>query len=112
MTNTIEYTIGRNVKAYRNARGMSAKEFGETCAERLGKKAWPRQTVYMMEAGDRSFVIAELAVIANLLEVTLDDLVGGDYFPKHARPFEDGAIVKARLAEMASDLNRMVNLDG
>jgi transcriptional regulator with XRE-family HTH domain len=104
---TINEVIGRNIRAYRNARGIPAVSFGADIAARLGTKPWPRQTVYAVEAGDRAFAIAELMVIANLLEVTLDDLIGDDFFPKHAKPFEGAAILKAKIADAISDLSRL-----
>jgi len=60
----------------------------------------------MVESGDRAFAIAELVVIANILEVTLNDLVGEDFFPQHARPFDGSAILKAKIADAIAELSR------
>ena len=65
--------IGENVKAAREARGMTAEAFSERVGEILGS-AWPRQTVYLLEQGGRRFAAEEVVAIAIVLEVSIADL--------------------------------------
>ncbi|WP_417373440.1 hypothetical protein [Glutamicibacter protophormiae] len=70
---TITEIIGRNVRARRQDLGMTAAVLGERLGSAVSKdgKPWPRQTVYMMESGDRAMVAAEVAAVAEILEMPL-----------------------------------------
>jgi transcriptional regulator with XRE-family HTH domain len=61
--------VGHNVRKRRDLLGMTAATLGERIGAVFGK-TWPRQTVYMMEAGDRSMIAAEVAALAQILETT------------------------------------------
>ena len=65
--------IGENVKAAREARGMTAEAFAERVGEILGS-TWPRQTVYLLEAGGRRLAAEEVVAIAIVLDVSIADL--------------------------------------
>jgi hypothetical protein len=52
---------------------MTAEQFGERIGEILGK-AWPRQTVYLMEQGERRLAAEEVVAIADVLDVSVADL--------------------------------------
>lgn len=109
---TIEQSVGKNVKAYRLARGLTGRELGERMGALCHKegKAWPPQTVYMMENGDRSFNIAELSTLSQVLEVALDDLTTKDWFRKQATPFEPNALLRAKLAEIANEASKLLDI--
>ncbi|WPR65240.1 helix-turn-helix transcriptional regulator [Glutamicibacter protophormiae] len=109
---TIEQTVGKNVKAYRIARGLTGRELGQRMGALCHKegKAWPPQTVYMMESGERSFNIAELSALSRVLEVTLDDLTTGDWFRKQATPFEPNALLRAKLEEIAHEASKLLDI--
>lgn len=68
--------IGRNVKERREALGMRAKTLGEMMGAHMGKegKPWPPQTVYMLEAGERAMVAAEVVALAEVLDLRVADL--------------------------------------
>jgi hypothetical protein len=67
--------IGKNVKRLRESRTprMTADVFGKRIGEIFGKP-WPRQTVYMLEQGDRRLAAEEVVAIAFLLDVSIADL--------------------------------------
>jgi hypothetical protein len=64
--------IGQNVKRLREHR-MTAEVFGARIGEIFGKP-WPRQTVYMLEQGQRRLAAEEVVAIAFLLDVSIADL--------------------------------------
>lgn len=70
---TLPKVIGHNVRQRRDALGITAAALGEKVGEVFGKP-WPRQTVYLMENGDRAMVAAEVAALAKILDVTVADL--------------------------------------
>lgn len=70
---TPQKVIGHNVRTRRDEQGITAAHLGEKIGEVLGK-AWPRQTVYMMEAGERSMIAAEVVVLAHILDTSVADL--------------------------------------
>ncbi|MGO1263825.1 helix-turn-helix transcriptional regulator [Brevibacterium aurantiacum] len=70
---TMTQVIGHNVKTRRETQQMTAKNLGVTAGGIFGK-AWPPQTVYMMEAGDRKMIAAEVAALAHILDTTVADL--------------------------------------
>lgn len=70
---TPQKVIGHNVRARRDERGITAANLGEKIGDALGK-AWPRQTVYMMEAGERSMIAVEVVVLAQILDLRVADL--------------------------------------
>lgn len=76
MTWTPQRVIGHNIKARREALGMTAAALGEKIGKVFGKggKAWPRQTVSLMESGERSMVAAEVAALAQILDLRVADL--------------------------------------
>lgn len=76
MTWTLPKVIGHNVRARREALGMTATTLGKKVGSIFGKdgKAWPRQTVSLMESGERSMVAAEVAALAQILDVRVADL--------------------------------------
>lgn len=55
---------------------MTAAVLGERLGSAVSKdgKPWPRQTVYMMESGDRAMVAVEVAAVAEILGMSLADL--------------------------------------
>jgi transcriptional regulator with XRE-family HTH domain len=65
--------IGGNVKAAREHRGMTAKELGEKVGEIFGK-TWPRQTVYLLEQGERRLAAEEVVALAYVLDVSITEL--------------------------------------
>jgi transcriptional regulator with XRE-family HTH domain len=65
--------IGRNVRAAREHRGLTAEAFAERVGEILGS-TWPRQTVYLLEAGGRRLAAEEVVAIAIVLDVSIADL--------------------------------------
>ena len=83
MTPTMTQVIGQNVKARREAAGMTAKQLGEELGKLFPKvkdgktvvKPWPTSAIYMMEAGDRSMIADEVLALASILETTPAQLV-------------------------------------
>ena len=71
---TMPQVIGHNVKTRREALGMTAKSLGAEVGEVFGK-AWPPQTVYMLEAGDRAMIAQELVAVAHVLQTTPANLL-------------------------------------
>lgn len=67
---TMPQVIGHNAKAKREAMGMTAAALGEKIGEVFGKP-WPRQTVYMMENGERAMVAQEVVALSQLLDMPL-----------------------------------------
>jgi transcriptional regulator with XRE-family HTH domain len=65
--------IGRNVRATREHRGLTAEAFAEKVGEILGN-VWPRQTVYLLEAGGRRLAAEEVVTMAIVLDVSVADL--------------------------------------
>ena len=65
--------IGHNVREVRERRGMSAAALGQEVGQHFGKP-WPRQTVHLIERGERAMVAAEVAALAEILNVTVIDL--------------------------------------
>ena len=55
---------------------MTARELGERMGAMVAKngKAWPPQTVYMMESGERAMVVNEIIAAAHLLGVPVMEL--------------------------------------
>lgn len=70
---TMAQVIGHNVRAQRDALGMTAAALGEKIGDALGKP-WPRQTVYMMESGDRAMVAQEVLALSQILDVPMIQL--------------------------------------
>jgi transcriptional regulator with XRE-family HTH domain len=70
---TIAQLIGQNARRRRDELGMTAAELGRLVGDAFGKP-WPRQTVYLMESGERAMVAAEVAVIASVLGTTVAKL--------------------------------------
>lgn len=70
---TITQVIGQNVKQLREEARITAKELGARmgAAVNTDGKAWPPQTVYMLESGDRALVAAELVALAIELNVPI-----------------------------------------
>ncbi|HCG56404.1 MAG TPA: XRE family transcriptional regulator [Brevibacterium sp.] len=65
--------IGHNVRARRDALGITAATLGQRVGDALGKP-WPRQTIYLMESGERAMIAAEVAVLTQILDTTVADL--------------------------------------
>ncbi|QSZ53064.1 helix-turn-helix transcriptional regulator [Paenarthrobacter sp. AT5] len=65
---TVTKVIGHNVRKRRDELGITAAALGERVGQALGK-SWPRQTVYLMESGERAMIATEIAVLAELLNV-------------------------------------------
>ncbi len=65
--------IGDNVKNRREALGLTAAAVGEKIGELTGK-AWPRQTVYQVESGNRAMVADEVVALAHVLNTTVPQL--------------------------------------
>lgn len=70
---TVAQLIGQNIRQRRDHLGMTAAELGAKVGEAFGK-SWPRQTVYLMESGERAMVAAEVAVLAVVLGVPVAKL--------------------------------------
>jgi transcriptional regulator with XRE-family HTH domain len=70
---TVAQVVGQNVRRRRSQLGMTAAALGVRVGSAFGKM-WPRQTVYLMESGERAMVAAEVAVIAKVLEVPVSKL--------------------------------------
>ncbi|MCZ9884059.1 helix-turn-helix transcriptional regulator [Arthrobacter sp. B2a2-09] len=66
---TMPQVIGHNVKTRREALGITAKALGADVGAVFGK-AWPPQTIYMLEAGDRAMIAQEVVAVAHVLETT------------------------------------------
>ncbi|GAB3754774.1 hypothetical protein GCM10027591_03650 [Zhihengliuella somnathii] len=73
---TVPELIGGNVKSRRETLGMTAKELGQHMGSIFGKegKAWPPQTVYMLEAGERSLIAAEVTALSKILDMPIAEL--------------------------------------
>lgn len=69
MDSTLPQVIGHNVRQRRDALGITAAALGEKVGQVLGKP-WPRQTVYLMEGGERAMIAAEVAALAHVLGTT------------------------------------------
>lgn len=69
----LEEQIGAFVRWAREAHGMSQAELGERLSERLDKP-WTRQAVWSAEKGGRAFTAAELVALAEVLDVTIEEL--------------------------------------
>lgn len=67
---TMAQVIGHNVKVRREAMGMTAAVLGEKIGNVFGKP-WPRQTVYMLESGERAMVAQEVVALSQLLDMPL-----------------------------------------
>lgn len=74
---TAARVIGENVKALRRDR-FSAAELGARIGELLGK-AWPRQTIYLLEQGERKVSAEEVVALSEVLGVSVADL----FVPPH-----------------------------
>lgn len=70
---TVAQVVGLNVRQRRDQLGMTAAELGAKVGEAFGKP-WPRQTVYLMESGERAMVAAEVAALAVILDVSVPSL--------------------------------------
>lgn len=70
---TMPRVIGHNVRVRRDALGITAATLGQRVGEALGKP-WPRQTIYLMESGERAMIAAEVAVLTQILDTTVADL--------------------------------------
>jgi transcriptional regulator with XRE-family HTH domain len=68
--------IGHNVKTRREQLGMTGDELGQRAGGALSSdgKPWPRQTVYMVERGERAMAAAEVAVLAEVLDIPIAQL--------------------------------------
>ncbi|WP_102161259.1 helix-turn-helix domain-containing protein [Zhihengliuella halotolerans] len=93
--------IGRNVKAKRNESKMTAKQLGERLGEIFPKTVkdgspspapWPTSTVYMLEAGDRAMVAAEILALAHIFQVS-----PGSLFIPNERPEDKEEISEVTL---------------
>lgn len=70
---TMTQVIGHNARVRRDALGMTAAALGERVGAAFGKP-WPRQTVYLMEAGERAMVAQEVLALSQILDVPLAQL--------------------------------------
>jgi len=66
---SVTKVIGQNVRARRDELGMTAASLGESIGE-IFDKPWPRQTVYMMENGERAMTANDLVAVAHVLQTT------------------------------------------
>lgn len=66
---------GAQIRAVREARGMTQAQLGEGLREHLGAP-WPRQSVHQAERGGRKLGVDELAAIGAVLDVH-----PGTFFP-------------------------------
>lgn len=73
---TVAQVIGHNVKTRREQLGMTGDDLGRLAGAALTSdgKPWPRQTVYMVERGERAMVAAEVSALAYLLRTTVAEL--------------------------------------
>ena len=70
---TMTQVIGHNIRTRRDALGMTAAALGEKIGDVFGKP-WPRQTVYLMEGGDRAMVAQEVLALSQILDMPLVQL--------------------------------------
>lgn len=99
---TMAQVIGHNVKTRREARKMTADALGKKIGEVFGKP-WPRQTVYMMESGERAMVAQEVVALTHLLDMSLLQLFTP---PGHVQAITAGTLrvpADALLAEATGD---------
>ncbi|MGW3946579.1 helix-turn-helix transcriptional regulator [Micrococcus endophyticus] len=68
--------VGHNVKKTRERLGMTGAVLGAKMGAifREDGKPWPRQTVSLLEGGDRVMVAAEVVALAEVLDVRVADL--------------------------------------
>jgi transcriptional regulator with XRE-family HTH domain len=69
-----EDRFAANLKALRNAKGMTQEDFVRAMA-RQGFK-WHQATVYKVENGERPIQFGEAFAAANVLEVPLQEMIG------------------------------------
>ena len=69
---TAAAVIGHNVRERRKDR-FTAEQLGARIGELLGK-AWPRQTVYLLEQGERKLSAEEVVALSEVLDVSVSDL--------------------------------------
>lgn len=67
-------TVGRNLKQYREARGLTQTELAEVVS-RFGETSFAQQTIVKIEKGSRPLKLREAERLAAALEIGLDDLV-------------------------------------
>ncbi len=78
VTNLDDSVIGANVKAARNAAGMSQQALADYLSDLVGEpKGWTQRTILRIEQGERPIRLVEAMVIATALEVSLADLTAG-----------------------------------
>lgn len=65
---SVPKVIGHNARKRRGELGISATVLGEKLGEILGK-SWPRQTVSLMENGERAMIAIEVVALAEVLDV-------------------------------------------
>lgn len=70
----IEEIVGRRVRGRREELGLSQAQLGKLIGGHLGRD-WPRQAVSAAEKGQRSFGIAEMTALADVLGASIGDLI-------------------------------------
>lgn len=70
---TTDELIGKNVRAMREAGGLSQDLTAHDMQEVYGHTTWRRQTVIRTEQGKRSLKLAEAVDLASYLNCSVDD---------------------------------------
>lgn len=70
----IEEIVGKRMRERREELGLSQSQLGKRIGGHLGRD-WPRQAVSAAEAGQRSFGIADMVVLAHVLGISIGHLV-------------------------------------
>lgn len=70
----IEEIVGQRIRERREQLALSQAMLGKLIGEHLGRD-WPRQAVSAAEKGERSFGIAEMVMLAHVLNVSIAHLV-------------------------------------
>jgi transcriptional regulator with XRE-family HTH domain len=73
MSMRIEEVIGGNIRARREATGMTQEDLGRRVAAYLDRE-WPRQSISTAEKGGRSFTASELVAFALALSIPVREL--------------------------------------
>lgn len=63
----VEELVGQRIREHRERLGITQEELGRRLEPLLGKP-WPRQAVWAAEQGKRSFAVAELVALADVLQ--------------------------------------------
>jgi transcriptional regulator with XRE-family HTH domain len=73
---TLATIVGRNVRSFRDERGLSQPRLGDLIAEKLGREtALPKQVISNIERGKRSMSAEELVATALVLGVPVTELL-------------------------------------